>query len=62
MKLDANQTVALIIDWLTKINVVALLLLLSAVTLHALGINLPLHGIGHVELAYLAGALYLIRR
>ena len=48
--------------WLMEISTLALLLLLVAVVLHALGVNIPIHNLGHVELAYLCGALYLLKK
>ena len=35
---------------------------ITAVVLHALGVNIPIHNLGHVELTYLAAALYLLRK
>ena len=59
---DLHVTLGVIKFWLMEVSIVALLLLLVAVVLRALGVNIPIHNNGHVELAYLSGALYLIRK
>ena len=59
---DLHALIGTIKLWLMEISTVALLLLLVAVVLHALGVNIPIHNLGHVELTYLAAALWLLRK
>ena len=59
---DFPSLVALVKLRLFDLITICLLLLLAAVVLRTLGLNLPIHNIGHVELAYLAGSLYLLRK
>ena len=59
---DLHALIGTIKLWLIEISTVALLLLLVAVVLHALGVSLPIHSIGPLELAYLCGCAYLLRK
>jgi len=61
---DLSGIIATLKHWLFEITTVCLLLLLAATAVKATGlININiLRGIGHVEMAYLAGALYLLKK
>lgn len=61
---DASAILGIVTDWLYKITSLSLLLLLAATAVKATGlVNVPfLRGIGHVEIAYLCGAFWLLRK
>lgn len=64
MKTDISGIIGLIKGWLFEITTVCLLLLLAVTALKTTGlvnINI-LRSIGHVEIAYLCGALYLLKK
>lgn len=61
--MTADHVYANIIRWLAMIIALALYLALAVVLIRAFGITLPIRAtIGHVELAYLAGAYWLLRK
>jgi hypothetical protein len=53
----ANQIIA----WLRKAVLVVLLISLAVILLKTFGVQLPIRTLGHVELAYLAGAYWLTK-
>jgi hypothetical protein len=48
--------------WLFRIATFALALMVAVAALKLIGIQIPVRSIGHVELAYLSGALWLLRK
>jgi hypothetical protein len=59
--MTADTVLAEIIRWMRLIALVLLLITLVVVLLRSFGVSIPLRGLGHVELAYLAGAYWLTR-
>lgn len=61
---DLSGIIGQLKGWLFEITTVCLLLLLAATAIKATGlINISfLRGIGHIEMAYLAGALFLLKK
>ena len=60
--MNAQQVIAQIKHWLFEIAGIALLFMLAIAAAKAAGLPITWRSIGHVELAYLAGAYYLIRK
>ena len=60
--MSAAQIVDQVQTWLFKIATFVLILMLAVTALKLVGVTIPVRSIGHVELAYLAGALYLLRK
>ena len=61
---DLSGIIGTVKHWLFEITTVCLLLLLAATAVKTTGllnINI-LRSIGHVEIAYLCGALYLLKK
>lgn len=48
--------------WLVRIVSVVILALIAISILRHFGVSLPIRPMGHVELAYLAGAFWLVTR
>lgn len=59
--MNANQIVSQVIAWLKTAIAAMLLLSIAVVLVKMFGVTLPIRTIGHVELAYLAGAYWLTR-
>lgn len=59
--MNPSQIAAQIISWLKIAIVMMILVSLAAILLRAFGITIPLRTIGHIEIAYLAGAYWLVR-
>lgn len=59
--MNPNQIVSQITAWLKTAIVLLILVSLAVILLRAFGVTIPIRTIGHVELAYLAGAYYLTR-
>lgn len=60
--MQAKRAVDLAISWLRTATLVFLLVMLGAALLKLVGVTLPLRTVGHVELAYLAGAYWLLTK
>ncbi len=60
--MNAQQTFDLIQSWLFRIATFVLVLMLTTTALKLVGVSIPIRAIGHVELAYLCGALWLLRK
>lgn len=61
MPTSPGQIVAIVMQWLRWAAGIALLVLLTASLARHLGIVLPVRGVDHVTLAYLAGVYWLIK-
>lgn len=59
--MTANAVIAQIIDALRKVALVLILVSLAVILIRAFGIVIPIRTLGHIELAYLAGAYYLTK-
>ncbi len=57
--MNAQQVASQITGWLRTAILIMLLVTLAVVLLRSFGISIPLRGLGHIELAYLAGAYWL---
>jgi hypothetical protein len=60
--MNAQAVIAQIKHWLFEIATFVLVLMLAVTALKLIGVQIPLRAIGHVELAYLCGALWLLRK
>lgn len=60
--MNAHQVFDQVQAWLFRIATFILILMLAVTALKLVGVQIPLRSIGHVEMAYLAGALYLLRK
>ena len=61
VRVTIDKLLQLITKYARQFILIALLLLFVAVILRQLGVILPIRSIGHVELAYLAGAYWLTK-
>lgn len=59
--MTAQQVIAQIIAWLRTAIALLILVSIAAELVRILGVQLPIRSIGHVELAYLAGAYWLTK-
>lgn len=59
--MNAQQIMSAATSWLRTFVVFMVLLMVAAELARALGIQIPIRTVGHVELAYLAGATWLTR-
>ena len=59
--MTADTILAEIVRWLRLAALLMILVTLVVVLLKTFGIAVPLRGLGHVELAYLAGAYWLTK-
>lgn len=59
--MNAQQVINQAISWLRTFVTAMVLLMVAAELARALGVQLPIRTLGHVELAYLAGATWLTR-
>ena len=59
--MTARALIDEIVYWLKTAILIMLLIVLAVTVLRAFGIAIPFRGIGHVELAYLAGAYWLTK-
>lgn len=59
--MKADHIVSRVTHWLRFGICVAILLMIAVALLQAFGVRLPIRGLGHVELAYLAGAYWLVK-
>ena len=59
--MTANAVIAQIIDVLRKVALVLILVSLAVILVRAFGIVIPIRTLGHIELAYLAGAFWLTK-
>jgi len=57
----ADQAISTIIKYLKIVILLALLAMLAVILARQFGIVLPVRTVGHVELAYLAGAYWLMK-
>lgn len=59
--MTADSLIAEIVKWLRLTALLLLLVTLVVVLLKTFGIAIPLRGLGHIELCYLAGAYFLTK-
>ena len=59
--MTADAIVSQITGWLRKAILLLILVTLAVILLKAFGIVIPLRTLGHIELAYLAGAYWLTK-
>ena len=59
--MTANAVIAQIIDVLRKVALVLILVSLAVILIRAFGVVIPIRTLGHIELAYLAGAYFLTK-
>lgn len=59
--MTANAIVAQVIDVLRKVALVLILVSLAVILIRAFGVVIPIRTLGHIELAYLAGAYFLTK-
>ena len=59
--MTADQAISTIIKYLKIVILLALLAMLAVILARQFGIVLPVRTVGHVELAYLAGAYWLMK-
>ena len=57
--MNAQAVIAQIRGYLFDIATFVLVLMLAVTAIKLLGVNVPIRSVGHVELTYLCGALYL---
>jgi hypothetical protein len=57
----ADTVIAEIVRWLRLVALLLLLITLAVILARSFGIMIPLKTLGHIELAYLAGAYYLTK-
>ena len=57
----ADQLISTILKYLKILISVALLAMIAVILLRQFGVVLPIRSMGHVELAYLAGAYWLTK-
>lgn len=60
-KTRAEQTATTALGWLRYAILAMLLVSVVVILLRSFGVSIPLRGLGHVELAYLAGAYWLTK-
>lgn len=60
MTVDAAWALAM--GWVVRIIQAALLVILAVTLLRHFGVSIPVKGMDHTALAYLAGAYWLIRK
>jgi hypothetical protein len=60
--MDIQSVIAQIKGYLFDIATFVLVLMLAVTAIKLLGVNVPIRSVGHVELAYLCGALWLLRK
>ena len=60
--MNAQQVFDLVQSWLFRVATFILVLMLAVTALKLIGVQIPMRSIGHVELAYLCGALWLLRK
>lgn len=59
--MTAEAIVSQITAWLRKAILLLILITLAVILLKAFGVAIPLRTLGHIELAYLAGAYWLTK-
>lgn len=59
--MTADAIVSQIIGWLRKAILLLILVTLAVILVRAFGIVIPIRTLGHIELAYLAGAYWLTK-
>ena len=59
--MTADAIVSQITAWLRKAILLLLLVTLAVILVRAFGIVIPIRTLGHIELAYLAGAYWLTK-
>ncbi len=59
--MTADTMLAEIVRWLRLAALLMILVTLVVVLLKAFGIGIPIRTLGHIELAYLAGAYWLTK-
>ena len=59
--MTADAIVSQITGWLRKAILLLILVTLAVILLKAFGIVIPIRTLGHIELAYLAGAYWLTK-
>ncbi len=59
--MTAQQLASQIIAWLRTAIALLILVSIAAELVRTLGVQLPIRSLGHIELAYLAGAYWLTK-
>lgn len=59
--MTADAIVSQITAWLRKAILLLILITLAVIIVRAFGIVIPIRTLGHIELAYLAGAYWLTK-
>ncbi len=60
-KTKTEQTADTVFDWFRRVILAMLLASVAIVLLKAFGVVIPIRTLGHIELAYLAGAYWLTK-
>ena len=59
--MTVDQAISQVTKYARQAILIALLIMLAVILLKQFGVTLPIRSIGHVELAYLAGAYWLTK-